>query len=159
MTALWCSLVTAKGAKFLQNILCKSCSKFFFKIMFTQKISQNIDTLAWIHGNVFPWQPAIMGNKASLYKSIFQISLPWLHLFFFNACPRYLKSRRDLLFVYGVLKNWDEKGRIYSWVSPTVTRGGEQSERVCPGEWNERAPKRCTAEWVNWVSHASKQIW
>ena len=30
--------------------------------MFPQKISQNIDTLARIHGNVFPWQPAIMGN-------------------------------------------------------------------------------------------------
>ena len=40
-----------------------------------------------------------MGNKLSLYKSMFQISLPWLHLFFHNACPRYLKSRRDLLYI------------------------------------------------------------
>ena len=67
--------------------------------MFPQKISQNIDILAKIHGNVFPWQPAIMGNKASFHKSIFQISLPWLHLFFYNACPRYPKSRRDLLYI------------------------------------------------------------
>ena len=35
--------------------------------MFPQKISQNIDILAKIHRNAFPWQPAIMGNKASLY--------------------------------------------------------------------------------------------
>ena len=67
--------------------------------MFPQKISQNIDILAKIHRNAFPWQPAIMGNKPSLYYSMFQISLPWLHLFFYNACPRYLKSRRDLLYL------------------------------------------------------------
>ena len=30
---------------------------------------------------------------------MFQISLLWLHLFFYNACPRYLKSRRDLLYL------------------------------------------------------------
>ena len=30
---------------------------------------------------------------------MFQISLPWLHLFFYNACPHYLKSRRDLLYL------------------------------------------------------------
>ena len=68
--------------------------------MFPQKISQNVDILARIHGNVFPWQPAIMGNKASFYQSMFRISLPWFHLSFHNACPRYLKSRRDL-FSYG----------------------------------------------------------
>ena len=28
-----------------------------------------------------------------------QILLPWLHLSFHSACPRYLKSRRDLLYV------------------------------------------------------------
>ena len=67
--------------------------------MFPQKISQNIDILARIHGNVFPWQPTIMGNKASYYKSMFQISLPWLYLSFHNACPRHLKSRRDLLYL------------------------------------------------------------
>ena len=39
-----------------------------------------------------------MGNKASLYYSIFKISHPWLKLFFYNACPCYLKSRRDLLY-------------------------------------------------------------
>ena len=66
--------------------------------MFPKKISQNIDTLVRIHGNVFPWQPAIMGNKASHYKSMFEISLPWLHLSSYNACSRYLKSRRDLLY-------------------------------------------------------------
>ena len=66
--------------------------------MFPQKFSLNIDSLAKIHRNAFPWQPAIMGNKASSYYSLFQISLPWLHLFFYNACPRYLKSRRDLLY-------------------------------------------------------------
>ena len=27
---------------------------------------------------------------------MFEISLPWLHLFSYNACPRYLKSRQDL---------------------------------------------------------------
>ena len=64
--------------------------------MFPNKISQNIDTLARIHGNVFPWQLAIMGNKASRYY--IEISLPWFHLFFYNTCPRYLKSRRDLLY-------------------------------------------------------------
>ena len=67
--------------------------------MFPQKISQNIDILARIHGNVFPWQPTIMGNKASYYKSMFQISLLWLYLSFHNACPRHLKSRRDLLYL------------------------------------------------------------
>ena len=36
--------------------------------MFLQKISQNIDILGGIHGNVFPRQPAIMGNKARLRK-------------------------------------------------------------------------------------------
>ena len=66
--------------------------------MFPKKISQNVDIFARIHGNVFPWQPAIMGNKASFYQSIFQISLPSLHLSFHNACPRYLKSRRNLLY-------------------------------------------------------------
>ena len=66
--------------------------------MFPQKISQNIDILAKIHRNAFPWQPAIMGNKASPYYSMFQISLPWLHSFLYNACPRYLKSRQDLLY-------------------------------------------------------------
>ena len=40
-----------------------------------------------------------MGNKTSYYKSTFQISLPWLYLSFHNACPRHLKSRRDLLYV------------------------------------------------------------
>ena len=55
--------------------------------MFPQKISQNIDILGRIHGNVFPWQPAIMRYKASFYQSIFRISLPWLHLSFHNACP------------------------------------------------------------------------
>ena len=35
--------------------------------MFPQKISQNIDTLASIHGNVFPWQLTFMGNKTSFY--------------------------------------------------------------------------------------------
>ena len=74
--------------------------------MFPQKISQNIDILARIHGNVFPWQPTIMGNKASYYKSIFQISLPWLYLSFHNACPRHLKSRRDLLYMFVQHKNW-----------------------------------------------------
>merc|ERR1711942_19999 len=61
------SLATAKRATFLQNILWESCSKFYFKQCSLKKISQNIDTLARIHGNVFPWQPAIMGNKASRY--------------------------------------------------------------------------------------------
>ena len=68
--------------------------------MFPKKISQNVDIFARIHGNVFPWQPAIIGNKASFYQSIFQISLPWLHLSLHNACPRYLKSRRNLLYLY-----------------------------------------------------------
>ena len=75
--------------------------------MFPQKISQNIDILARIHGNVFPWQPTIMGNKASYYKSIFQISLPWLYLSFHNACPRHLKSRRDLLYL-----SYIQRGRL-----------------------------------------------
>ena len=66
--------------------------------MFPEKISQNVDIFARIHGNVFPRQPAIMGNKASFYQSIYQISLPWLHLFFHNACRRYLKFRGNLLY-------------------------------------------------------------
>ena len=44
--------------------------------MFPQKNSQNIDILAKIQGNLFPWQPAIMGNKAYFHKSMFQIALP-----------------------------------------------------------------------------------
>ena len=35
-----------------------------------------------------------MRNEASFL-------LPWLHLFFHNACPHYLKSRRDLLYLKG----------------------------------------------------------
>ena len=66
--------------------------------MFPKKISQNIYTLAKIHGNVFPWQPAIMVNKASFYLFMLQISLPWHESLFYNACPRHLKSRRDLLY-------------------------------------------------------------
>ena len=63
---VWQPPATAKRAIFLQNILWESFSKFYFNVsMFLKKISQNIDTLARIHGNVFPWQPAIMGNKAS----------------------------------------------------------------------------------------------
>ena len=31
---------------------------------------------------------------------MFQISLPWLYLSFYNACPRHLKSRRDLLYMH-----------------------------------------------------------
>ena len=30
---------------------------------------------------------------------MFEISLPWLHLFSYNACPHYLKSRQDLLYI------------------------------------------------------------
>ena len=36
--------------------------------MFPQKISENIDILAGIHGNEFPWQPDTMGNKAASYN-------------------------------------------------------------------------------------------
>ena len=77
--------------------------------MFPRKIFQNIDILAKIHGNVFLWQPTIMGNKASYYKSMFQISLPWLYLSFHNSCPRHLKSRRDLLYGPG---KWIMEARI-----------------------------------------------
>ena len=79
--------------------------------MFPKKISQNIDIFARIHGNVFPWQPAIIGNKASFYLSIFQISIPWLHLTFFNACPRYLKSRRNLLYTIRNSRHF----RVWFW--------------------------------------------
>ena len=45
--------------------------KFFegtlLEIKFATKISQNVDILVRIHGNVFPWQPAIIGNNASFY--------------------------------------------------------------------------------------------
>ena len=96
--------------------------------MFPKKISQNIDTLARIHGNVFPWQPAIMGNKASLYKSMFQISLPWFHLFFYNACPRYLKSRRDLLYLLPLCGN-----DLHSFRSFCVFKHqkNESHKRIC----------------------------
>ena len=66
--------------------------------MFPQKKFQNVDILARIHGNVFPWQPNIMENKSFFYQFIFQISAPQFHLFFYNTCPRYLKSRRYLLY-------------------------------------------------------------
>ena len=66
--------------------------------MFLQKFFKNIDVFAKIHGNVFLWKPNIMGNKSFFYWFIFQISAPWLHLFSHNACPRYLNSRRDLLY-------------------------------------------------------------
>ena len=65
--------------------------------MFSKKISQNIDILARIHRNVFPCQPTIVGNKQFFFKFKLQISVSLLHLFFHNACPRYLKSRGDLL--------------------------------------------------------------
>ena len=32
--------------------------------MFIQKVSQEIDILARMHGKVFPWQQDIIGNKA-----------------------------------------------------------------------------------------------
>ena len=35
--------------------------------MFPQKISQNVDILAGIHENVFPWQPTPIVNKASFW--------------------------------------------------------------------------------------------
>ena len=35
---------------------------------------------------------------------MFQISLPWHHLCFNNACPLYLKSRRDLLYAFFFFK-------------------------------------------------------
>ena len=56
------SLATAKQAIFLENILRECYSKFDFKQCSLKKISQNIDILAKIHENVFPWQPAIMRN-------------------------------------------------------------------------------------------------
>ena len=87
--------------------------------MFPQKISQNIDILARIHGNVFPWQPTIMGNKASYYKSMFQISLPWLYLSFHNACPRHLKSRRDLLYTANHKKGYSCSIRYFLWKKMT----------------------------------------
>ena len=89
--------------------------------MFPQKISQNIDILARIHGNVFPWQPTIMGNKASYYKSMFQISLPWLYLSFHNACPRHLKSRRDLLYHFRFLHQPTYECLITLFSKATVT--------------------------------------
>ena len=73
----------------------------FWFWMFLQKISQNIDILARIHGNMFPWQPTLMGNKASYYKSMVQTSLPWHHSSFHNACPCHLKSRQDLRYYLG----------------------------------------------------------
>ena len=61
------SLAMAKQAIFLQNILWQSYRKFNFKQYLLKKIYQIIDTLARIHGNVFPWQPSIMGNKSLFY--------------------------------------------------------------------------------------------
>ena len=34
---------------------------------------------------------------------MFQISLPWLYLFLYKACPQYLKCRRDLLYVFDIM--------------------------------------------------------
>ena len=41
--------------------------QILFYTMSPRKISQKVDTLVLIHGNVFPWQPTPMGNKASFY--------------------------------------------------------------------------------------------
>ena len=74
--------------------------------MFPQKIFQYIDIILGIAGNVFLWQLTIMSIKSFLYKSTFQISVPLLHFFFYNACPRYVKSRRDLLYeLWGQIEN------------------------------------------------------
>ena len=46
-----------------------------------------------------------------------QISLPCLHSTFHNACPRYLKSRRDLLYAMGDFFNFlvDSLGSLGEW--------------------------------------------
>ena len=44
------------------------------------------------HGNQLSW------GINHPWISLIQISLPCLHSSFYNACPRYLKSRRDLLY-------------------------------------------------------------
>ena len=67
--------------------------------MFSQKISQNIDILAGIHGNMFLWQPTIIVNKASLYWFIFKISSLYVYLPSLYEFPRISKSRRHLLYV------------------------------------------------------------
>ena len=64
---------------------------------------------------------------------MFKISLPWLYLFSYNTCPRYLKSRRDLLYekeknMIWISEippfNWERTWR--SWNSAKTTRTGER---------------------------------
>ena len=58
---------TAKRATFSQNILWENCSKLNFKQCFLKKNLSIIYILAGIHGNMFPWQPTPIVNKASFY--------------------------------------------------------------------------------------------
>ena len=75
----------------------ENCDKFD-SIQCSLKNLQNIVIIAGIHGNVFLWQPIIMGNK-SFFISVYSEYQP-LSLIFFNTCPRYLKSRWDLLYLF-----------------------------------------------------------
>ena len=82
MTALWCSLATAKRAIFLQNILWESCSKFYFKQCSLKKFLKKL--ILWreymemcFHSNQHPW--AIKHRFISLYfkyQSLRLICLP-----------------------------------------------------------------------------------
>ena len=57
---------------------------------------------------------------------MFQISLPWVHLYFHNACPHYLKSRRDPLYIRKNIfcnsKCINNKPSIFSFSWSTIWR-------------------------------------
>ena len=60
------SLATARRVIFLQNILWEVIAKLILNNV-PNVLSQNIDILARINGNVFPWQRSIIKNKSLFY--------------------------------------------------------------------------------------------
>ena len=79
MTALWCSLATAKQATFLQNILSKSSSKSYIKQCSLLKFLQILILKRWykemcFHVNQHPWP----------------IKHPFINLYFKYYCLKFI---------------------------------------------------------------------
>ena len=112
--------------------------------MFSKEISQNIIILAKIHGNVFPWQQAIMGNK-TFFLLIHVSNITHLASIVSLQClPHYVKSRWDLLYIIWIFKNMTWQSLIKRSNSPAI--------------WNESQRKFSTLYTPNMELTALSQI-
>ena len=68
--------------------------------MFPQKVSQNIDNLAAIYGNMFLQQSTPIVNKALFDQFLFQISFFYIYLFWSYEFPRLSNSGRHILYLF-----------------------------------------------------------